>query len=208
MLRKATANRGEEFISQRKESKMKKQEKIDLIAAGIAKKQIVRVYYKYDDNYWYFYPNAVNERFMLGQEENDFQLNGYQVRKISDLIKTEIKDDLCQTINEWKGLVNEVHAQEVDISSWQTIFNSPALQGKCVIIQDENSGVFRIGYIRKACARNVSLFHFGANGEFEEEPYDFPYSKITSLSWDTRYATTWHEYLKTHSMIPEFVNRS
>ena len=52
---------------------MKKQDKIDLIASGIGNEQLVRMYFKYDENYWYFYPNAVSERLMLGQEENDFQ---------------------------------------------------------------------------------------------------------------------------------------
>ena len=71
---------------------MKKQKKIDLIASGIGNEQLVRMYFKYDENYWYFYPNAVSERLMLGQEENDFQLNGYQIRRISDLVKAEITD--------------------------------------------------------------------------------------------------------------------
>ncbi len=96
---------------------MKKQEKIDLIASSIGNGQIVRMYYKYDENYWYFYPHAVNEHLWLGQEENDFQLNGYQIRKISDLIKAEIKDDLCAKINVWKGIVDGIHAPEVDITS-------------------------------------------------------------------------------------------
>ena len=188
------------------EQKMKKQDKINLIASSIGSKQIVRMYFKYDENYWYFYPNAVSERLMLGQEENDFQLNGYQIRRISDLVKAEIKDDLCSKIDIWKGIIDGIHAPEVDVTSWQTVFRSAELQDKCFIIEDENNGVFRIGFIKRAYARYVSLYHFGANGEFDEEPYIFPYSKITTVSWNTRYTKTWHEYLQAHDLIPKFVN--
>ena len=44
---------------------MKKQEKIDLIALGIRKTQLLRMYFRYDENYFYYYPNAVNERLIL-----------------------------------------------------------------------------------------------------------------------------------------------
>ena len=68
---------------------MKKQEKIDLIALGIRKAQLLRMYFRYDENYFYYYPNAVNERLILAQEEDDFQLDGYHIRRISDLKKAE-----------------------------------------------------------------------------------------------------------------------
>ena len=51
---------------------MKKQEKIDLIEKSIAEKEICRCFFSYDPGYIYCYPNAVNDRFILGQEEDDF----------------------------------------------------------------------------------------------------------------------------------------
>ena len=72
---------------------------ISLIFSSIGTTKIMRMYFKYDEDYWYYYPNAVNERFVLGQEENDFELDGYHIRKISDLTKAQIKEDLCERIN-------------------------------------------------------------------------------------------------------------
>ena len=47
---------------------MKKQEKLDIIRRGIAETDICRCYFTYDKNYYYYYPNAVNDKFLLGQE--------------------------------------------------------------------------------------------------------------------------------------------
>ena len=54
---------------------MKKEEKIAVISNAILSVDICRCYFQYDQNYFYYYPNAVNERFLLGQEEDDFAPN-------------------------------------------------------------------------------------------------------------------------------------
>ena len=40
------------------------------------KHYICRCFYEYDKSYWYYYINDFNDKFVLGQEENDFELNG------------------------------------------------------------------------------------------------------------------------------------
>lgn len=55
---------------------------------------ICRHYFKYNIDYWYFYILGCSDKFLFGAEENDFQLNGFQIRKISDLKKVE-KKTLC-----------------------------------------------------------------------------------------------------------------
>lgn len=177
---------------------MKKQEKIDIIASCIGTSKIIRTYFKYDENYWYYYPNAANERFMLGQEENDFQLDGYHIRKVSDLLKAEVKFDLCEQINIWNGVVDQIKNPDIDISSWQSIFQSPELKDRLIIVEDEYSGVFVLGTIKKTYTRNVSLVSIDADGDIEDEPFVFPYSRITHVAWNTRYSDNWERYLKSH----------
>lgn len=60
---------------------------------------ICRRYFKYNIDYWYFYILGCSDKFLFGAEENDFQLNGFQIRKISDLKKVEKKDALYAEIN-------------------------------------------------------------------------------------------------------------
>ena len=179
---------------------MKKQEKIDLIASCIGTSKIVRTYFRYDENYWYYYPNVVNERFILGQEEDDFLLDGYHIRKISDLRKAEIKDDLCEKMNIWNGVVHQIQNPGMDISSWQSVFQSPLLKDRMIIVEDEYAGVYVLGTIKKACARHLWLISIDADGVVGDEPYLFPYSKITHVAWNTRYTDNWYQYMKSHHM--------
>ena len=177
---------------------MKKQDKIDIIKSTIGQAQIVRFYFKYDQNYYYYYPNAVNEKFILGQEEYDFQLDGYHVRKISDIRKVEVKDDLCGKINVWNGVANCVSNPEIDISSWYTIFSSELLRKRFIIVEDENNGQFAIGLIKKVCRHHVCFERFGADGKWDDSPLIIPYSSITHVAWNTRYTDNWFNYLVQH----------
>lgn len=185
---------------------MKKQEKVDLISSCIGTEQFVRLYFKYDENYWYYYPLKVNEKFVLGLEEDDFLLDGFHVRKISQLVKAEIKDDLCTVINKWNGTFDKVCSSDVDITSWETIFSSPVLRGRFVIVENEIEWEFYIGLITKAGKNKVSLLTFDADGVWADVPTEIPYSSITHLGWNTRYTENWFEYLKEHDMMPKTAN--
>ena len=94
---------------------MKRQDKLDIIQSAIETPKLCRCYFTYDENYYYYYPNAVNEKFLLGQEENDFLLDGYCIRKISQLKKVEIKNDLCNAINQQIGLHQQIKLWRVFI---------------------------------------------------------------------------------------------
>lgn len=178
---------------------MNKKDMVDLIASCLGAGRMVRTYFRYDEDSWYYYyPTAVNERFLVGQEEDDFQLDGYHIRKISDLVKAEIRSDLCEQINIWNGVVNGIKGLDMDISSWPSVFRSAVLQDKLIIVEDDLNGVYRLGKIKKACARYVLLEDIDADGVIQEEPYRFPYSKITHVAWDTRYADNWYRYMKCH----------
>lgn len=176
---------------------MKKETKIQLLEQGIAPPKPVRFYTRFEPFYYYYYPNAVNEQFLLGQEENDFQLDGYHIRKIAHIDKVECKDDLCPVINEWNGVVKEVRHPGIDISSWNSIAQGLSAMGRFLIIEDEKNELFAIGRIRRVCKRHIVFEHFDANGIWQDEPLRIPYSTITHIAWDTRYANNWEAYLRS-----------
>ena len=128
---------------------VKKHEKLDVIKKAIENPQICRCYFTYDDVYFYYYPNAVNDKFLLGQEEDDFLLDGYCIRKISQLKKVEIKNDKCSEINQIIGLTKKLAPPDVDLTSWQTIFASLQKLKRFIIIEDEINEQFAIGIIEK-----------------------------------------------------------
>ena len=175
---------------------MKKQEKINLIQKAIQETVICRCYFVYDQNYFYYYPNAVNEKFFLGQEEDDFLLDGYCIRKISQLKKVEVKDDKCQEINELFGITDQVADPGIDISSWQSIFESLSKLDTYIQIEDAFGELFAIGIIQKVLKDKLYFKHFDADGIWDEADLEIRYSQITSVCWGTRYAQYWKRYME------------
>lgn len=175
---------------------MKKQEKINLIQKAIQETVICRCYFVYDQNYFYYYPNAVNEKFFLGQEEDDFLLDGYCIRKISQLKKIEVKDDKCQEINKLFGITDQVVDPGIDISSWQSIFESLSKLDTYIQIEDAFGEQFAIGIIQKVLKDKLYFKHFDADGIWDEADLDIRYSQITSVCWGTRYAQYWKRYME------------
>ena len=175
---------------------MKKQEKIDLIRQGIEETVICRCYFTYDQNYFYCYPHAVNDKFVLGQEEDDFLLDGYCIRKISHLKKVEIKDDKCHEINKLYGIVDQVVNPNIDITNWQSIFKSLSQLDIYIQIEDAINEQFAIGVIEKVLKDKLYFKPFDADGVWDEDGLEIRYSQITSISWGTRYARYWKRYLE------------
>lgn len=180
----------------KREGIMKKQEKLDVIRQGISDTLICRCYFAYDPSYFYYYPNAVNDKFILGQEEDDFILDGYCIRRISQLTKVEIKDDKCNEINRLFGLTNQIIDPEIDMSSWQSIFESLIRLDTYIEIEDAINEQFAIGVIEKIFKDRLLFRLFDADGIWDDDVWEIRYSQITSVKWGTRYAEHWKRYLE------------
>ncbi len=174
---------------------MKKQQKIDLIHKCIIESSLCRCYFTYEPSFFYSYPIAVNDKFILGYEEDDFILDGCFIRKISHLKKVEERTDKCHEINKAFGLTNQLVDPNIDISSWHSIFEALSRLDIFVIIEDHISGQFAIGTIQKALKNKLYFKHFNANGIWYENELIIPYSHITSVEWGCRYAEYWKRYL-------------
>lgn len=177
------------------EENMKRSKKISVLRECARNKHICRCFYEYDKSYWYYYINDFNDKFVLGQEENDFELNGYTIRNLDELKKAEIKNDVCEEINRLNGVAGQIKAPEIDISSWQSIFNSLLECGEWVIVENENDEIFHIGTILKAGKNKLTMREFDADGKWQEET-KIPYKEITSVSFKTRYIDNWRKYLE------------
>ena len=106
------------------EENMKRSKKISVLRECARNKHICRCFYEYDKSYWYYYINDFNDKFVLGQEENDFELNGYTIRKIDELQKAEIKNDICEEINRLNGVAGQIKAPGIYKSPLLSLFNS------------------------------------------------------------------------------------
>ena len=87
---------------------MKKRKKIEIITKAITEIGLCRCSFSYSEDFFYYYPNEVNKKFFLGQTEADFQLDGYCIRKMSQLKKVEI--------NKRYGITRGIKAPDIDLS--------------------------------------------------------------------------------------------
>lgn len=188
---------------------MKKSDKINCLYNCVGTYHLCRCYFKYDINYWYFYILDYSEKLILGIEEDDFILDGFQIRKIADLRKIEIKDDICVKINREKKLLDNVQKPDIDLSSWKSVFES-LRELDCYITIQHEINVLRVCENNCENKENLetenleeSLFYIGtikkvSKSAVELHPFDdvtIPYSKITSVTFGDRYSQTWKEYL-------------
>ena len=180
---------------------MKKEDKINSLKNSIGTYNLCRCFFKYDPDYWYFYILDVSENFLLGVEEDDFILNGMQIRKISDIKKLEIKDDICPRINEENRLLDGIDKPRIDLASWETIFESLKPLNKFIIVQNEktDNGFFYMGYVTEIKKLFIVFSLVDAEGEWYDN-VKIPYSEITSVTFDDRYSKTWQKYLSKREL--------
>lgn len=178
---------------------MKKIDKINCLKDSKGTYNLCQCYFDYSAYYIYFYILDYSDKFFLGAEEDDFCLDGFQIRKISDLKKINLKEDLCIKILEEKQPLANLEIPKINLTSWKTILESLKPLNVLVIIQDEIEEDFYMGYINKIEKSYIHFRHVDANGIWYED--DIPYSCITSLTFFDRYSRAWQEYLSGHKLM-------
>ena len=66
---------------------MKLVEKISLLKESMLTKKMATCYFTNDNEYIHYYVREVNDKFFLGLEEFDFDIRGYEIRKLSRIKK-------------------------------------------------------------------------------------------------------------------------
>lgn len=170
-----------------------------IIADGMNNRRLCRCYFKYNANYLYFFPLRTTEKLLLSIEENDFILDGYSIRRFTDMTKVEIKADLCDRILREEGIIDSIRVPEVDITSWETIFKSLMQLNKNVIVEkedlDEELEEFVIGRIERVSGQSAYIREFDADGIWQSDLCRIPYNEITSLTFESRYVEMFSKYI-------------
>lgn len=178
---------------------MKTSKKLARLHDSAGTYDICRCYFSYDKRYWYFYIMDYSDKLMLGIEEMNFILDGYQIRKISQLKKIEVKLDLCDRINRENRILDGVKMPDVDITSWGTVFHSLKKHGRFIIVEnekDEDGRFFYLGVIKKVKKSSVIISPVDADGKWFDD-VKLRYSDITSVTFGDRYSSAFEKYLSS-----------
>lgn len=178
---------------------MKKSEMTDLFHKAAEQKELLTLYMKYDAYYYNCIPFQASEKLFLESKEDDFLLDGFSIRRFCDLKKVEIKYDKCLEILKSEKVLDGVEAPHLDLTDWYSAFLSLQKLNKNIIIEhnslNEEEWMYYIGKIEKVLKTKVVFKHFDADGIWQDEPYIIPFSKITSVTFDSRYVTVFSKYV-------------
>ena len=178
---------------------MKKSEMKEVVRAAIEPQELCRMFFKYDLNYRYYFPFQVSDKLFLGAEEDDFIIDGFSIRRFCDLTKVEIKDDKCIEIIRNEGILSNISAPEVDLTDWHSVFLSLQRIEKNIIVEkesfNEDECEYTIGHIEKVLKNKVLFKHFDADGIWQDELIEIPFSQITSVTFGSRYVETFSKYV-------------
>ena len=178
---------------------MRKADMIELFQQSTEQKPLFRLYLKYDYYYTYWFPFKASEKLFLAAKEDDFIINGFSIRRFRDVKKLEYKDDKCVEILKAEKVLDGVVSPDIDITDWHSAFLSLQKLEKNIIIEHESledkEWDYWIGRIEKVLRSKVVFRHFDADGIWQEEPYEIPFSRITSVTFDSRYVNVFSKYV-------------
>ncbi len=178
---------------------MKKIEIIELINMAVKSKEMCRIFFKYNYYYSYHFPLITSEKLFLSANEDDFIVDGFTIRRFSDIKKLEIKNDKCVEIIKCEGVLDDIKVPEIDITDWYNTFLSLSKLNINIIVEkeslDDNECEFAIGKIVKVLKTKVIFKGFDADGVWQEDFYEIPYSQITSVTFASRYVDIFSKYV-------------
>lgn len=178
---------------------MKKNEIIELINTAVFSKNLCRIFFKYNYHYSYHFPLKTSNMLFLSANEDDFILNGYSVRRFADIKNIEIKDDKCVEIIRREGILDNIRVPEIDITDWYSTFLSLSKLNMNIIVEkeclDDEECEFAIGKIVKVLKTKVIFNDFDADGVWQKENCEIPYSQITSITFASRYVDVFSKYV-------------
>ncbi len=178
---------------------MKKSEIKALIASAVEPRELCRVFFNYDYSYTYYFPLIVSDKLFLGANEDDFILDGFSIRRFRDVKRAELKDDKCIEIIKAEGILDGLQIPDVDVTDWYSVFMSLARLNLNIIIEkeslDDDEWEFAIGRIEKVLKSKVIFKHFDADGVWQDDFCEIPYSEITSVTFGSRYVNIFSKYV-------------
>jgi len=178
---------------------MKKSEMKELIKSAAENINVINAYFRFDANYYNLIPLTLNDKFFLAINEDDFIFDGYSIFRFKDLTKVKIKNDMCDKILKNEGLTSNIIVPNIDISSWQSVFERLKNINKNVIVEkqtiDGKNSEFIIGRIENIYKNFAYVWNFDADGVWDDSPTRVPYSEITNIIFASRYIDTFSKYL-------------
>lgn len=178
---------------------MKKSKIKNRIQKYAEQREMCRVFYNYDYYYKHYFPLKISDKLFLCAEEEDFNLDGFTIRRFKDVTEVKKRRGRYRDIDIKEGVLDNLTVPDVDIKNWKTVMKSLKRLGCNIIVEhesyNEDEWIFGIGKIIKIKDKHIILKHFDSNAEWQDNLLEIPYKDITSVTFGSRYVEVFSKYL-------------
>ena len=178
---------------------MKKAEMKEFVYSAIKTKGLCRMLFKYASCAFQYFPLQMSDKLFLAAKLDDFIIDGFSIRRFCDLTVVQLYEDKRNEIIKAEGILDDVAAPEMDITDWYSALLSLQKAEKNIIIEHESliddEEEFAIGRVEKVLKNKVLFKHFDADGVWQEELLEIPFSQITSITLGSRYVEIFSKYV-------------
>jgi hypothetical protein len=145
----------------------------------------------------------LSDNFLLVEIIDDFLINGFAIIRIDQFESYSCGkyEKSYKKILLSDSIISETHDEQpsIDLTNWQSIFNSLRKIDFHVIIEceDLDEPTFTIGPIKRITEKCVSVQNYDPTGKLDDINTIIEFDDITLLQFGDRYSTTFRKYLKT-----------
>ncbi len=172
------------------------------IKACISPISVCKVAFSYQQYEEFFFPLSLSEELFIGVTERDFVLDGYSVRRLSDVTSVEQIRGTYLKIHHSEGNISRLSLPPISIKSWKTSFHYVYTSSENVIIEgtapSSDSKYFLIGRVLAVGEQGIRFRSFDGSGTWSEKIITVPYTSISSLTFGSSYITTYSKYVKPY----------
>ena len=170
-----------------------------LITWAVRYLKTTSIYMVYNKVAYNLIPLRTGDQLFLAINEDDFIFDGFRISRFRDIKKVRINNNIFNEIIQREGLFDGLSVPEINLTSWQTVFEGLKQTGKNIIVEYETAegtnNNFTIGKIDRIYKSCLYMYHFDGDGTWEPYPYRIPYSEVTSVTFDSRYVNVFSKYL-------------
>ena len=178
-------------------------ENSSILQSCISDSAVAQIRFNYSDYYEMLFPLTTSNELFISVVDRDFILDGYTVRKISDIESIKEITQTYLTIHARIGNLKKLNPPKINISNFRSLFVDTIKSGENIIIEgfspNSEKQFFFIGKALATSENALKFIPFDGGGNWSETPLTIPYSSISAITLRSSYIKAYSRYIATHS---------
>jgi len=170
----------------------------DTIVSCLKPQAICRVLFRnrsYDE---LLFPLRLSDKLFLSVIDQDFQLDGYTVRRLRDIVLAEPVRGNYLRMHKAEGNLSRLHVPPVPLRDWREVCDTLAAANELIMLEcdaENDELTLLCGKITAVALPAIRFLPFDGDGEWHTRPITILYRQIRAITFGSRYLTTYAKYL-------------